>query len=366
MNEESLLYQLSISQIQGIGIRIAKQLIEQCGSAKAVFEESIKTLSAINGINYTLAKSIKGFSNFRRAEEEINFINKNKITCHFYKDDAYPFRLKFCADGPLLLFGKGNINWNPTRSLSVVGTRKMSHYGRSECDSIIKDLSSINLNIISGLAFGVDICAHRAALRNQVPTVAVVAHGLDRLYPSIHRNTVIQMLDTGGIITEFLSGTIPDRENFPKRNRIIAGMSDATLVIESGPKGGSMSTAEIAASYNRDVFAVPGNNDSTFSEGCNYLIHTQKAGLIRNANDIKKIMNWQDKKPTTSIQTSLFVDLNEEEKKLVTFLHHKGSIGIDDLCIYMSITMQKMSVMLLNLEFKGLVQSLPGKVYKVL
>ena len=366
MNEEELLYQISITQIPGIGPRLAKQLIHHCGSAKAVFKEKFKALTMIDGISIHHASSIRSFRNFKLAEEEIQFIKKNKIETRFYKDDDFPFRLKFCTDAPILLFGKGNVEWNPKRALSIVGTRRMTHYGKNQCNKIIEELSPAKPNIISGMAYGVDICAHKAALKNNLPTVAVVANGLDRLYPSVHRNTLVKMLDRGGVITEFISGTNPDRENFPKRNRIIAGFSDATLVIESGAKGGSMITADIAASYSRDVFAVPGNNDSTFSEGCNYLIHTQKAGLIRNAKDIKKIMNWQDKKVSKLIQTSLFVDLNEDEKKLVTFLHQKGSIGIDDICIYMSFTMQKMSVMLLNLEFKGLVQSLPGKVYKVL
>lgn len=366
MNEDELLYQISITQVPGIGPRLAKQLIHHCGSASFAFKDNLRSLSKIEGISYSIASSLRSFRNFKLAEEEIRFIEKNNIETRFYTDENFPFRLKFCSDAPILLFGKGNIDWNPKRALSVVGTRRMTSYGKKQCNEIINDLSTSKVSIISGMAYGVDICAHKAALKNNLPTLAVVAHGLDRIYPSVHRNTLVKMLDRGGMITEFISGTNPDRENFPKRNRIIAGLSDATLVIESGAKGGSMITADIAASYSRDVFAVPGNNGSIFSEGCNYLIHTQKASLLRNADDLKKIMNWQNKKSNKPIQTSLFVDLNEEEKKLITFLHLKGPVVIDDICINLSLPIQKTSVLLLNLEFKGMIESLPGKVYQVL
>ena len=365
MKEDQLLYQIAITQIPGIGTRLAKQLIIKCGSAKAVFKESIKALSQINSINQNLARNIKNYDQFSVCEKEINFIQKHTISTRFFQDEDYPFRLKFCSDGPLLLFGKGNIEWNPKRALSIVGTRRASAYGKKQCNSIINDLESTKLTIISGMAYGIDICAHRAAVKNNIATLAVVAHGLDRIYPSVHRNTLIEMMEMGGVISEFPSGTNPDRENFPKRNRIIAGLSDATLVIESGAKGGSMITADIAASYNRDVFAIPGNNGSPMSEGCNYLIHCQKAGLIRHAADIKKIMNWVDKKKVNSMQTALFVDLDEEEKSIVSFLHHSGASGIDDICLNIDFPMSKTSVLLLNLEFKGMVQSLPGKVYQL-
>lgn len=365
MNEEDLFNQIAITQVPGIGPRLAKQIIEHCGDAKTIFKEPMKNLIQIEGINHNLARRIRDFNQFSIAEKEMKFIQKHTITTRYYQDEDYPFRLKFCNDGPLLLFGKGNIEWNPKRSMSIVGTRRASNYGIKQCNSIIKDLKDSNLTIISGMAYGIDICAHRAAIKNAISTVAIVAHGLDRLYPAVHRNTLVEMMENGGVITEFLSGTKPDRENFPKRNRIIAGLSDATLVIESGAKGGSMITADIAASYNRDVFAIPGNNGSPMSEGCNYLIHCQKAGLIRNAADIIKIMNWRDKKKPTPRQTSLFVDLDEEEKNLVRFLHHSGTTTIDDICLRMQFPMSKTSVLLLNLEFKGLVQSLPGKVYQL-
>ena len=363
MNGDQLLYQIAITQIPGIGTRLAKQLIVKLGSAQLVFKEPFKALSQLNGINQNLARNIKNFDQIANAKKEIDFIQRHNISTRFFQDDDYPFRLKFCSDGPLLLFGKGQIEWNPKRVLSIVGTRRASVYGKKQCNSIIEDLQSSKLTIISGMAYGIDICAHRAAVKNNIATVAVVAHGLDRLYPAVHRNTLVEMMAQGGVITEFPSGTIPDRENFPKRNRIIAGLSDATLVIESGAKGGSMITADIAASYNRDVFAIPGNNGSPMSEGCNYLIHCQKAGLIRHAGDIKKIMNWVDKKKPSSIQTALFVDLNEEEKSIVSLLHHSGPSGIDDICLQTKFPMSKTSVLLLNLEFKGMVQSLPGKVY---
>lgn len=366
MNEESLILQISIGQIPGIGAKLAKHLISSCGSVEAVFKEKVKALSKIDGISGTLARNITNFRNFSLAEDEVRFIQKNKIQTRFYTDADYPFRLKFCSDAPLLLFGKGSINWNPSRAISIVGTRRISSYGKEQCKSIIQDLAPSNAQIISGMAYGVDICAHRAALNNRLPTVAVVAHGLDRLYPAVHRNTLIDMLEQGGVVTEFLSGSNPDRENFPKRNRIIAGMSDATLVIESGAKGGSMITADIASSYSRDVFAVPGNNGSEISAGCNYLIHTQKATLIRNAADILKVMNWQNNPKIPVQQTSLFVNLDEDEEKIISFLLQNGPSTIDEICFQMSLAMSKVSSLLLGLEFKSCILSLPGKVYRLI
>jgi DNA processing protein len=366
MNDDTLLLQISISQIPGIGAKLAKQLINTCGSVEAVFKEKVNALSKIDGISGTLARNIYNYRNFSLAEDEIRFIRKHHIDCRFYSDADYPFRLKFCSDAPLLLFGKGNINWNPKRALSIVGTRRVTAYGRKQCSSIIEDLSATQVSIISGMAYGVDITAHRAALQHQLPTLAVVAHGLDRLYPSVHMDTMIQMEEQGGMITEFLSGTNPDRENFPKRNRIIAGLSDATLVVESGAKGGSMITADIALSYSRDVFAVPGNNGAEMSAGCNYLIHTQKASLVRGGQDIAKLMNWQAKKKELSAQTAMFTDLEEDEKTILSFLHQNGASTIDEICFKNALQMNKASVTLLNLEFKGMIISLPGKVYTLL
>lgn len=365
MNEEELFYQLAITQVKGIGPRIAKRLINKTRSAKKVFTTSVDELNTLSGVTEKNIKAIQRFKEFKRIEKELSFITKHNISTRFFLDESYPFRLKFCNDAPILLFGIGNLNWNPTRSLSIVGTRRSSLYGETQVNKIIDELAASNPTIVSGMAYGVDIHAHRAAVKNDLSSIAVVAHGLDRLYPAVHRNTLHKMIDNGGMVSEFISGTIPDRENFPKRNRIIAGLSDATLVIESAKKGGSMITADIAASYNRDVFALPGNIGSEMSEGCNYLIHTQKAGLIRNAADIIKIMNWNDAKAKKQVQRSLFIELNDEEQKLIQVLHDKGTIGIDELSITCSYTMSKTAVILLNLEFKGLVIGLPGKVYKL-
>lgn len=366
MNDELLLYQLSITQIPGVGTKLAKHLINQCGSVEQVFKEKLNALAAIDGISANTARNIYSFRNFKSAEDEIQFILKNNIETRFFNEADFPFRLRFCSDAPILLFGKGNINWNPTRALSVVGTRRISSYGKKQCANIIKELSPTHASIISGLAYGVDINAHRASLQYNLPTIAIVAHGLDRIYPSVHRNTLIKMLDQGGIISEFWSGTNPDRENFPKRNRIIAGLSDATLVIESGEKGGSMITADIAASYNRDVFALPGNIGSEMSAGCNYLIHTQKATLTRSAADIQKIMNWGEKKRIQKGQISLFNELEGDEKTIISYLHKKGQSSIDEICIYTQISMSSTAVTLLNLEFKGMIESLPGKIFRLI
>lgn len=365
MNEEELFYQIALTQVKGVGPSIAKRLINKAGSARKVFKSSLRELVKQSAVSENKIKAIQRFNNFERVEKELTFIEKHNISTRFFKDESYPFRLKYCNDAPILLFGIGNINWNPKRCLSIVGTRKSSFYGETQVKKIIEELSLTGVTIVSGMAYGIDINAHRATLKNDLPGIAVVAHGLDRLYPSSHKETLKKMLNNGGMISEFVSGTIPDRENFPKRNRIIAGLSDATLVIESASRGGSMITAEIAASYNRDVFALPGNIGSRLSEGCNYLIHTQKAGLIRNAADIIKIMNWKENKSSKQVQRTLFVDVSNEEQKLLQLLNEKGALGIDEISITCSFTMSKTAVLLLNLECNSLVVGLPGKIYKL-
>ena len=347
----------------GIGVKHAKNLVAYTGSVEGIFEQKIKALVTIPGINYNLAKAISNHSVFKRAEEEVEFVEKNNIQTRFYLDDDYPNRLKYCDDNPILLFGKGNFKWNPEKAISVVGTRNATDYGYKHVKSFLSGLKEANPYVISGMAYGIDIAAHREALKNELVTIAVVGHGLDRLYPSVHQPVLDKMMENGGIVTEFLSKTNPDRENFPKRNRIIAGISDATIVIESGRKGGSIITAELALSYSRDVFAVPGNLENKFSIGCNSLIHTQKANLVRGPKDVLKVMNWFAKRKKKSIQKSLFIELTEEEQLIYDELKANGSCVIDELAMKLKISISKTSVNLLNMEFKGVVTTLPGKVY---
>ena len=263
------------------------------------------------------------------------------------------------------MYSKGTVDYNNQRVISIVGTRKATDYGKDFCNELIKDLVPHNPLIVSGLAYGIDVCAHKAALQHNLPTIGVLAHGLDRLYPAQHKSVASQMLDNGALLSDFKSGTKPDRENFPKRNRIVAGMSDLTIVIESSKKGGSLITAHIANDYNRDVFALPGRIGDSQSEGCNNLIKSHKAALIQSAKDIEYVMGWEVQKKNTPIQTQLFVELTPEQKTLTAILSKQDKIGIDKLSLLAKMPMSQTTSLLLNLEFDGVVKSLPGKLYKL-
>jgi DNA processing protein len=302
----------------------------------------------------------------QRAEKEIRFLEKYKIIPIFYLDKAYPERLKHCIDSPVMMYYKGTADLNAHRIVSIVGTRRATTYGKECCQSMVMDLSGYKILIISGLAYGIDSCSHKSALDNGLMTVGILAHGLDIIYPAINRSLAERMLDQGGLLTEFMSETQPDRENFPKRNRIIAGMSDAVVVIEAGKKGGALITAGIANSYNRDVFAVPGRIYDPLSEGCNHLIKTNQAALIQSAADIIYIMGWQDQNKNMAIsQPTLFHELSNDEERIVKMLELHGESSIDLLCINTELTMSKVSAVLLDLEFKGIVKCLPGKMFRL-
>jgi DNA processing protein len=367
--EEKLKYQIALTLIPGVGDVIAKNLVSYCGSAEAVFKQKEQQLLKIPGIGSVVAQSVLNFKNFERTEEECLFIEKNKINCAFYTDKNYPTRLKNCMDAPVLLFYKGNIDFNHNKIVSIVGTRNATDYGKIFCEKLVDDLKPHNAIIVSGLAYGIDITAHKAALKNNLSTVAVLAHGLDRIYPPTHKPIADKMLTSGGLVTEFVSETNPDKENFPKRNRIVAGIADAVIVVEAAKKGGALITAEIANSYNRDVFALPGRIGDTYSEGCNNFIKTNKASLIESIADLEYLMRWDlddgDKKKK-QIQKKLFVDFTEEEQKLVSFLNEKGKQDIDSISIYSDLPVSKIASTLLNLEFKGVLKSHPGKMYELI
>jgi len=300
----------------------------------------------------------------KRAEKEVDFILKHDITPLYYLDEAYPKRLKYCDDGPVMIFCKGKMCLNAEKTIAIVGTRKATEYGRAICKELVGSLAPQDPLIVSGLAYGIDICAHNTAVKNDLQTVAVLGHGLDRIYPVQHKKIVIEMLTNGGVITEFLSHTKPDRENFPQRNRIIAGMSDAILVVESGIKGGSMITASIANSYNRDVFAIPGRVGDPHSAGCNFLIKSNRAVLVENAEEIEKEMNWERKQSLRSIQKSLFTELSEDEKTIMKFIDINGKASIDEIALRTEMTISTVSASLLELEFKGMVRTQPGKLFE--
>lgn len=356
-----LLHQIALTKVPQIGDVTAKKLLFHFGDAKAVFSAKSKDLLEA-GFSKLVIHSLKSNSALKEAEKEVEFVEKNNITPVFYTDANYPYRLKFCDDGPILMYYRGNANLNYTRILSIVGTRKITDYGKWMGRKLVEELSDYNVLIVSGLAYGADTVAHQSALDFGVPTVGITAHGHDRLYPAENRKMAKKMLEIGGILTEFPSGTLPNRENFPKRNRIIAGLADATLIIEAGSKGGALITADIANSYSRDVFAIPGRTNDPMSEGCNNLIKYNKAALITSAKDIVRSMNWEPK-TVQNKQTSLFQELTEDELVVAKMLSDHGDCGIDMLINISEYSASKMAAILLSLEFKNLIRCIPGKRY---
>lgn len=364
---DDLSHKIAISLIPGIGSVTARNLIAYVGSVEGVFQEKEKNLIKIPGIGEVNAQKIIRQNVLERAKREVDFILKNRIQTFFYLDDNYPSRLKNCSDAPIILYYKGNANLNERRVISVVGTRNASNYGKEVCDELIRNLSEKEypVLVVSGLAYGIDIQAHKACLKYNLPTVGVFAHGLDKIYPALHAPIAAKMLENGGLISDFISETVIDRQNFLRRNRIIAGLADATIIVESAEKGGALVTADIANSYNRDVFAFPGRSNDLYSRGCNKLIKFNEAILIENLADIEKAMNWDIKTINPkAVQTSLFIELTAEEQKLVDLLKG-GDRFVDEITIETQLPMSRVSALLLGLEFKGLISSLPGKMYRL-
>ena len=366
--QHNLLYQISLTLIPGIGPVQAKILLQHF-DATEIFKVKKTALEKIEGIGGIRANNIKSFTDFSKAEEEIKFVEKYKIKPLFITDEKYPQRLLNCYDSPTLLFYKGDADLNASKIIAVIGTRNHTDYARQQTDKLIKELSDQNILIVSGMAYGVDALAHKAALKNDLPTVGVLGHGLDLIYPYDHSNLAKDMLKNGGgLLTEFRSNTKPDKHNFPTRNRIVAGMSDATIVIETGIKGGSMITAELANGYNKDVFAYPGKVSDTKSAGCNYLIKTNKAMLLTDAQELIEVMGWEDKKSqktNSRIQREIFIELSKDEKIIVEILKEKESVHIDDINFHSGLSSSAAAAAILNLELQSVVLSLPGKVYKL-
>ncbi len=360
--DNDTLYKLALNLLPGVGSVNAKKIVSYCGGIEAIFKEKKTALLKIPGIGRGLANAIHNQKVFERAEQELEFIMKNNIKMFFYLDDEYPERLKQCSDCPVILFQKGNGKLNFPKVVSIVGTRNATDYGKSKVKEIVKGLAKYNALIVSGLAYGIDVAAHKEAMDKDLPTIGVLGHGLDTIYPPLHGKIARQMLDNGGLISEFFSGTKPDKENFPRRNRIIAGMSDVVIVVEAAEKGGALITAHIANSYFRDVFAVPGRTIDLFSKGCNRLIKTHKANIAENIEDIEYIMRW-DAENNKPVQRQMFVDLDENEKALLKLLRENEKAEIDFIVSRFGFTPSKIASLLLNLEFKGLVRSLPGKVF---
>ena len=364
MNND-LLHQIALTLVPNIGDIHAKALINIYGNAVNIFKAKKKELENIDGIGTIRANSIKYFSDFERIENEIKFIEKYKIAPLFITDENYPKRLLNCYDSPPILFYKGNADLNTSKVVSIVGTRKNTEYGKNFTESLIEGLQEQNVLVISGLAFGIDTIAHKAALKNNLQTIGVLAHGLDRIYPSQNKQLAKEMIDQGGLLTDFMSNTLPDKQNFPKRNRIVAGMCDVLVVIESGIKGGSLITAELANGYNKDVYALPGKTSDKNSEGCNYLIKQNKASLITHADDLLQLMNWTPKEKKQKKQRELFIELTADEKIILAILQQKDGVQIDEVYFKSGLSSSAVASALLMLEMQNVVLSLPGKVYKL-
>ncbi|MFV9483457.1 DNA-processing protein DprA [Christiangramia sp. ASW11-125] len=366
MEPDQLLYTLALQHVPNLGDSTAKKLIRHFGSAENVFKAKKSSLLKIDGIGKTRISEIENPMHLKEAEKELGFIHKNKISVSYFKEDSYPEKLKHCQDSPLLLFSRGTINLNRKRILSIVGTRQISSHGISFCEQLIEDLAPLEPVIISGFAYGTDITAHKAAIRNNLQTVACLAHGLNQIYPKVHKRYMTEMEENGGFFTDFWSSDTFDRNNFLKRNRIIAGLSEATVVIESAEKGGALVTADIANSYDREVFAVPGRPGDKSSVGCNELIKSQNARVLTSAADIAYMLNWRnnenDLKP---VQKKLFIDLEAEEQLLYDQLQLQGKTELDLLALQCKIPTFKTASLLLSMELKGAVRPLPGKLFEI-
>lgn len=367
MTDNNLLYVLALQHVTNIGDITAKKLISLCGSAQAVFKEKKQNLLKIEGIGNVLVNDLFKSEHYKAAEEEIRFIKEHDIRHLYFKEDDYPERLKHCIDGPVLLFQSGQINIKQQHVISIVGTRKITTQGIAFCEKLVEQLVPYNPVIVSGFAYGTDITAHKSALKNNLQTIGCLAHGLNQIYPKVHKKYVAEVEQKGGFFTDFWSSDPFDKNNFLKRNRIIAGLSEATIVIESAARGGSLVTADIANSYNRDVFAVPGRTTDLMSEGCNNLIKYQKAQMLTNPLDIPYILNWQlEENVKPHIQKQLFVELDDQEKVIYKYLKENNKQQLDTIALHCNMPIFKVASILLNMELKGVVRPLPGKQFEVI
>lgn len=367
ISQKELRYLLALQRVPNLGDVSAKKLLRKVGSAEGVFKETKNNLLKIDGIGLFKLKDLSEKLQVEEADRELLFIEQNNISYCSFMDKSYPEHLKHCEDGPILFFHRGNIDLKNKKVISIVGTRNVTSYGRSFCTKLIEDLAPLNPIIVSGFAYGVDITAHKVAMDNGLQTIACLAHGFNQIYPKVHKKYVSKVEENGGFITEFWSSDSFDRNNFLKRNRIIAGISQATIVIESAVKGGSLVTADIANSYNKDVFAVPGRATDSQSQGCNNLIKSQQAHLLTSAADLIYLLGWDlDNKKIKPKQTQLFVELTEEEKIIFNFLKESDKELLDSIAIACKIPTYKVASILLTMELKGLIRPLPGKLFQVI
>ena len=362
-----LFHQIALTLVPNIGPVQAKILLQQFDVAE-IFKAKKRDLEKIEGIGIIRAESIKSFTDFSKAEEEIGFIEKYKIKPLFITHEDYPKRLLNCYDSPTLLYYKGEADLNAAKIVAIIGTRSHTEYGRQITEKLVEELKEQNIVVISGLAYGIDAIAHKMAVKNNLFTVGVLAHGLDQVYPAQHKGLAKEMVNAGGgLLTEFRSKSKPDKHNFPTRNRIVAGMSDVTVVVETGIRGGSMITAELANNYNKDVFAFPGKVTDAKSAGCNYLIKNNKAILLTDTQQLIELMGWQQKSQRTKIrsQRELFIELSEDEKIVMAVLKEKNSVHIDEINFKTGLSSSSVAAAILNLELQNVVLSLPGKLYQI-
>ena len=364
MRHTDLLYTLALQKAEGIGDVTARKLLSHFGDAQTIFKAKLSQIQKIDGIGQFRLKALSDKTNLKKAEAEVAFIEQNNIEVFYFADANYPQYLRHCPDSPLLLFAKGNFNFDNRKVISIVGTRQMTSYGLEVCRKIISDLAPLDPVIVSGYAYGVDMAAHLAAIDNRLQTIGVVAHGLDTIYPKPHKKFIGKTLANGGFLSEFWSNTEPTRENFIKRNRIVAGLSQATIVVESAEKGGSLVTANMANGYDRDVFAVPGRTTDKYSQGCNNLIKSQKAHILTSGADLIYMLNWDLASTGKSLQKQLFVSLDADEQKVYDYLFKSGKQLLDVIAMDCSFPISRLSPMLLNLELKGAVRPLPGKLFE--
>lgn len=363
--KDELYYQVALTMIPELGPIRARLLIEHFGSAVSVFKAKKKELSVVEGIGELRAKYLKEWAAFSDVEEEIMFIEKHHIRSLFLTDKGYPQRLLNCYDPPTLLYYRGTADLNNSKVISIIGTRNHTEYGKQVTEELIASLQAQQVIIVSGLAFGIDALAHKNALQCRLPTIGVLAHGMDTIYPAQHKILAKEMLQQGGLLTEFRKSQKPDKYNFPKRNRIVAGMADATIVIETAIRGGSMITAELAHNYNRDLFAVPGKITDTKSSGCLKLIQQNKAILLTGGEQLIEVMGWQEKKKNVAKQKELFIDLSEDEKIIVTLLKEKEAMAIDEIYCKSRLSSSSVAAAILNLELQNVISLLPGKRYSL-
>lgn len=365
--DSSLIDALALNFLAGVGSITQRNLIDFFGSPKAVIEASQNELQQINGVGKVIsAKIIVGKTEaYKRAEKELRFAEKHQIKIVAYGDPSYPKRLQECPDAPMVFYYRGNADLDSTRIVSVVGSRKATPYGKMLCEQLIEKLSAYNVSVVSGLAYGIDAYAHKASLEYGIPTIGVLGHGLDTIYPSAHRNLAVKMLDNGGLLSEFPSETPADPKHFPQRNRIVAGLADVTIVVEAAIRGGALITAELANSYDRDVCAFPGNIGNEYSAGCNLLIKSHRAHLISGAEDLGYVMDWQPvKQKDTSVDEAVKIRLTEAEKAVYDLVKGGEQVSIEEILSQSNIQPNKLPIILLELEMKGMIITTPGKMYR--